>query len=383
VKSRSVRLEEVCEINPRAPKGIADQTDVTFVPMSAVSEDGYVTFEETRTYGDVKKGYTYFERGDVLVAKITPCFENGKAASTETIRNKLGFGSTEFHVLRPSPELHAKYAFYLLWSDHFRRIGEKGMTGSAGQKRVPADLLRRLEIPLPPLDEQKRIAAILDKADQLRQKRRQAIALLDSLTQSIFLEMFGSWTETRKLTEVASIKSGSTPSRNEADNFGGPIPWVKTTEVKGQTIDLTEETVTEKGVRAARLKLFAPDTVLMAMYGQGTTRGKVAILGVPATINQACAAIRPNDGLDAVFLFHQLRLKYDEIRSLGRGGNQPNLNLELVGSIDVKMPPLTDQLKFKRLIETITESAKRHNASANNCETLFVSLQGRAFAGKL
>lgn len=217
---RIARLEEVCEINPRAPKSIGDDTPVSFLPMSAVSEDGYVAFEEPRTFGEVKKGYTYFERGDVLVAKITPCFENGKATSTEAIQNKLGFGSTEFHVVRPSPDLDPKYVFYLLWSKRFRTIGEKGMTGSAGQKRVPADLLKRLEIPLPPLAEQKRIAAILDKADQLRQKRRQAIALLDSLTQSIFLEMFGDpvsnpmgWRKTTFASILAEpLRNGISPS---------------------------------------------------------------------------------------------------------------------------------------------------------------------------
>jgi len=122
---RVVELGDVCEINPRAPKNIPDETVVSFLPMSAVSELGFLSFEELRTYREVKKGYTYFERGDVLIAKITPCFENGKATVTDKIRNQIGFGSTEFHVVRPSPQVDAQYIFFLLWSGFFRIIGEK------------------------------------------------------------------------------------------------------------------------------------------------------------------------------------------------------------------------------------------------------------------
>lgn len=144
---------------------LSDDDVASFLPMAAVSEDGHINFEEERTIRDVKKGYTFFERGDVLLAKITPCFENGKAARTTSLRNSFGFGSTEFHVIRASDEIDTSYLFHMLWNSRLRTIGANNMTGSAGQKRVPVDFLKRLEIPLPTIDEQRRIAAILDKAD--------------------------------------------------------------------------------------------------------------------------------------------------------------------------------------------------------------------------
>ncbi len=154
------------------PKGLSDEGVASFLPMAAVSEDGLIAFEEERPVREVRKGYTYFERGDVLVAKITPCFENGKATRTSALRKPFGFGSTEFHVLRAGNEIDPSYLFHMIWNSKFRTVGMNNMTGSAGQKRVPADFLKRLEIPLPPLPEQRRIAAILDKADALRRKRR-------------------------------------------------------------------------------------------------------------------------------------------------------------------------------------------------------------------
>lgn len=139
----TVKLDDVAEINPRAPKHLADDDHVAFVPMLAVSEDGSLGEHGTRPYLEVKKGYTYFERGDILVAKITPCFENGKAALVDNLAEQVGFGSTEFHVLRPGPDLDGRYLFYMLWNETFRAVATGGMTGSAGQKRVPSELLRR------------------------------------------------------------------------------------------------------------------------------------------------------------------------------------------------------------------------------------------------
>src|SRR5690606_38306636 len=160
--------------------------------MAAISETGKITGGESRVLAETKKGFTYFERGDVLLAKITPCFENGKAVLLDELKTEIGFGSTEFHVLRPDPErLDAKYLFYLVWNDQFRHAGEKNMTGSAGQKRVPAQFLKGFCVPLPPLETQKQIAAILEKADQLRNDCQQMERELNNLAQSVFMDMFG------------------------------------------------------------------------------------------------------------------------------------------------------------------------------------------------
>ena len=181
-------------VNPKIPprfNNASSNCAVTFLPMSGVSENGRIESSEERQLDSVKKGYTYFERGDVLLAKITPCMENGKAAYADSIEPSIGFGSTEFHVIRPSQEVDGKYLFYMVWNPIFRFHAERNMTGTAGQRRIPTDFVKRFKIPLPPIEEQRRIAAILDKADAIRRKRKETIRLTESLLRSAFLDMFG------------------------------------------------------------------------------------------------------------------------------------------------------------------------------------------------
>ena len=112
---------------------------VPFLPMAAVSEDGRASYNSQRPIKELLKGYTYFQRGDILLAKITPCLENGKAALLTDLPEEVGYGSTEFHVLRPGPEIDPKYLFYAVWNKTFRSTGASSFTGSAGQKRLPAE----------------------------------------------------------------------------------------------------------------------------------------------------------------------------------------------------------------------------------------------------
>lgn len=132
--------------------------------MRRVSElTGVVDLSEIRKFGEVKKGYTPFQNGDIIFAKITPCMENGKVAILTGLSNKIGFGSTEFHVLRLPNYIPRKYLFYYLIQESFRRDAERNMTGSVGQKRVPADYLKHTSVPIPPLPEQHRIVAKIEE----------------------------------------------------------------------------------------------------------------------------------------------------------------------------------------------------------------------------
>ncbi|HZU76084.1 MAG TPA: restriction endonuclease subunit S, partial [Dehalococcoidia bacterium] len=157
----------VCIINPPRPaRGtVADDTPVSFVPMAAVdAAAGAICDAEERPLAAVRGSFTSFRDGDVIMAKITPCMENGKAAVCRNLASGLGFGSTEFHVLRPGPALLAEYVYYFVRQEAFRREAEGHMTGTVGQKRVPASFLAEHLIPLPPLPEQRRIVAALDAA---------------------------------------------------------------------------------------------------------------------------------------------------------------------------------------------------------------------------
>src|SRR3989338_9225135 len=159
------KLGEVCKVNPTKSeiKDIPDDTFVSFVPMSAVSETSQrIEEQEDRKLSDVKKGYTYFRKGDILFAKITPCMENGKVALANNLKNEIGFASTEFHVIRAGGEILPDYIFHLVASKKFRDEAKTKMTGSAGQKRVPRTFLENYEIPLPPIGEQRKIVARLE-----------------------------------------------------------------------------------------------------------------------------------------------------------------------------------------------------------------------------
>ncbi|PNU19083.1 hypothetical protein C2E25_14495 [Geothermobacter hydrogeniphilus] len=159
------RIGEVCDVNPRANKTeIPDDLLVSFVPMPAVGAgDGSIDVSQERRASEVKKGFTAFKEGDVLFAKITPCMENGKMAVVPKVANGHGFGSTEFHVLRPKEGVEARYIYYYVSSQNFRGVAERYMTGAVGQKRVSTTYLKEQEIPLAPLNQQKRIVAEIEK----------------------------------------------------------------------------------------------------------------------------------------------------------------------------------------------------------------------------
>lgn len=160
-----VLLSDICEVNPK--KDILENDDkVAFLPMEQVSNSGRIIKIHTRKYEEVSKGYTPFKNKDVLLAKITPCFENGKRALVENLQYKMGFGSTEFHVLRSFEGIvMSKYLYYCIDTYRFRELAERNMTGSAGQKRVPTIFLKDYKISIPPLKEQKQISEILSSVD--------------------------------------------------------------------------------------------------------------------------------------------------------------------------------------------------------------------------
>ena len=142
---------------------LASATQATFLPMESIGEQGELDCSAIREVDDVENGYTRFFDGDVLVAKITPCFENGKGALVRGTLNGVGFGTTELHVLSPGNEIDARYLYYVTASDRFRRLGEAAMFGAAGQKRVPEDFVRDYRVSVPPLARQCAIADYLDR----------------------------------------------------------------------------------------------------------------------------------------------------------------------------------------------------------------------------
>ena len=161
------RLKHAAMLNPsrtESHNSLMPDTATTFLPMERVSPDGRIDSQEILPASRVWNGFTYFRRNDVLVAKITPCFENGKGAYLDSLPTEIGFGSTEFHVLRAKPFVLPQFLYLLTKTSEFRRLGADAMTGAAGQQRVPSSFIANYSIPLPPLDEQTTIVEHLEKA---------------------------------------------------------------------------------------------------------------------------------------------------------------------------------------------------------------------------
>jgi len=192
-----VPLKSVCEINPRRTPslGRADDAPTSFVPMPAVdARSGTIAQRLERPFGEIKKGYTHFENGDVIFAKITPCMQNGKHAVCRDLRGGFGFGSTEFHVLRPGVDLLADYLHLFLRQSDLLDDAERFLTGAVGQQRLPEDYLQELSIPLPPLAEQERMAGRLTKqlaaVERARAAAQARLAAAECLPAAYLREVF-------------------------------------------------------------------------------------------------------------------------------------------------------------------------------------------------
>ena len=200
---------------------------------------------------------------------------------------------------------------------------------------------------------------MLDSVKDRIKDASDGIEKLDELVKSRFIEMFGDPIENPKqlpimrIDEIANVQTGATPLRSNAAYYGGSIPWVKTGEVAAGLLEEAEETITELALQETNCKLFPAGTILVAMYGQGDTRGKAAILRYAAATNQACAAILLNEGYDANFILAQLNLRYEDLRSRSLGGNQQNLSLKIIKAYELVVPSIEQQRAFMAFVQQV------------------------------
>ena len=189
-----VPLGSTCNINPKKSldSRLVSGAVVSFVPMPAVTEHGEIDATAIKEYDEVKTGFTYFAENDVLFAKITPCMENGKGAVAKGLHNGIGFGSTEFHVLRPISGKTDPYWIYTLTAfSQFRMDAASNMTGSAGQRRVPASFLENYRVSLPPIALQEQFAAFVEQTDKSKLAVQKGLQELEILKKSLMQQYFG------------------------------------------------------------------------------------------------------------------------------------------------------------------------------------------------
>jgi len=380
----TVSLCELADLNPKMDANLDADDVVSFLPMSGVDADKVDAIDvETRRYADVKKGYTPFQRDDVLVAKITPCFENGKIARA-SLRLPYGFGSTEFHVIRAKQgKLDARFLTHYLRQKKIRFAGERRMTGSAGQRRVPENFLAELSVPNLSIKEQQRIADILDRTEALRAKRRAALAQLDSLTQAIFIEMFGDpatnsngWPY-RKLLDLGRVVTGSTPSSAKLGMFDGPIPFITPGDLESD--EPVKRSLTAAGAEESGT-IGAGATLVCCI---GATIGKIGIAIERSAFNQQLNAVEWGNEVDSIYGYIAMKFFKPTIKAWGASTTLPILKKSSFEKIEIPVPPLVLQRKFAQRFHAIEELRARQKTSLSVLEQLFASLQSRAFSGEL
>ena len=345
-KNELKKLGDCCQINPRRPSvSISDSDLVSFVPMPAVNEDGYIDGATNEEYGKVKKGFTYFENNDVLFAKITPCMENGKGAIAEALTNGIGMGSTEFHVLRPIDGISNPYWLLTLTRmPIFREYAAKNMSGTGGQRRVGVAFLENFMIGLPSISEQETFETIYRQADKSK----------FSGLKSQFIEMFGDSSVVRLEDKIAT-QSGGTPNTKKLKYYeGGNIPWLSSSEVNQGYIFSTEKFITQEGLDNSSARWIPKDSVLIAMYG--ATAGRVGLSRIPLTTNQAVCALLPCNSFNPIFLYYAVCQKTPWMISQCRGAAQPNISQGIIRSMELPIPPMAKQMQFVSIAKQADKS---------------------------
>ena len=391
-------IASVCEVNPRIPTYLRKQAGlaVSFLPMASVQESGAITEISERELGAVLKGYRYFEEGDVLVAKITPCMENGKAAQAVGLPHRVGLGSTELHVLRPGDDVDGRYLFHMVWNPMFRHAAEERMTGSAGQRRVPSSFFEQFKIPLPPLPEQRRIAAILDKADAVRRKRQQTLDLADQFLRSAFLDLFGDpvtnpkdW-PVKKLGDFADVRSGVTKGRKLGDAETISVPYMRVANVQDGMLDFSD--IKEIEIRPDELEKFrlCEGDLLLTEGGDPDKLGRGSVWTGeidPCVHQNHIFSVRIDRTVaDPYYLSALIGSAYGK-RHFLRIGKQTTgiatINKTQLRAFPALLPPMTVQQRYAAIVAAFKRTFDRLTRTLGTHEELSSSLTQRAFRGAL
>lgn len=372
----AVPFENAIELNPSYDKSGNGPFD--FLPMDAVDEEKQtVEYWNTRQKEDCTN--TWFKNGDTVYPKITPCTENGKIAFIRGIETGLGSGSTEFLVFHPREGItDPQFVYYLSNLPDFRSVTISLMEGSTGRQRVPSDVFKEgIQIPLPPLKEQRRIVDILSTVDKQIQQTDEMITkaaeLKRGLRQDIVTGGIGhssyreallgprrvkipeSW-DVQLMGDVADIVSGGTPKKSTKKYWGGDIVWVTPTDVtaiEGMYISDSAEKITEQGLSDSSAHLLEPGAVLMTSRA---TIGEAVINTVPATTNQGFKSLVPGERLHNEYLYHYVHTIADYLTEIGGGSTFPEINKTDTQNIRVPIPPLDEQ---KRIAEILNRADKK------------------------
>ncbi len=384
-------ISEICRVkrgaSPR-PKGDPRYFGgkLPWIKIIDISKSAKYLTEAIDTVTELGKEKSVFVKKETLIMSISASV--GKPVILK-VDGCIHDGIVAFLDLKP--EIKRDYLYYFLLGNP--KIVAAEARGLA-QKNINSGFVREIKIPVPPLPIQDKIVARLDsffeKYEQIKkeQEKSETGNLETSLLERIFIGVQNKY-PVKSLSGVATkIGSGGTPLRSKKEYWEGTIPWIKTGELNDSIVSKAEEKITKEGLENSSAHLFPPETILVAMYGEGKTRGTTGFLTFEAATNQACCAIVPNKKIiDPMFCWFFLRSKYSFFRKAGYGGQQPNINQSIIKTLNIPVPPLDEQKKILNRIEAVFEINKKLKMEkikqTQQLSLLPHSILSKAFSGEL
>jgi len=373
------RIADVCYVNP--PRKNMNSKDpnfqTSFIPMSAIDETtGRITQKISRPFGEVSKGYTYFEDGDILFAKITPCMQNGKSAIAANLIDGFGFGSTEFHVLRPKSGVNRKWIYHFIRTQEHRKKAQDHFEGSAGQQRVSGVFIENSLIPLPPTTKDQTIIAneIESKMVEVEKMRQAALRekeAAEAIHEAIFREIFPrnikanikkGWISVRLKNVSQKIQYGITKAATQ-EKIGPKL--LRITDIQNGSVNWGKVPYCECEKNEYEKYFLEKDDILFVRTG--ATTGKSYLIKEPKKGLFASYLIRVKCDKKIVnprylYSFFQSPFYWELIGKGSRGGTLSGFNASMLSEMIISIPRnLDEQLAIAKKIEKKTEELNKTN----------------------
>ena len=368
-------LPEVCHIQYGYPFDSKRFSDKEGFPLIRIRD---VVRGHTETFTTESCNDEYIvKKGDILIG-MDGMFNVAKWKGNTAYLNQ------RVCKIEPNSSIVADYLFYYL-PCALKKIENK--TAFVTVKHLKAKQLNSILIPYPPVKEQKRIAQILDLLFYLICQKKKQLNYLDELVKSRFIEMFGDSQSNpkgfpyKRINEFAKCIAGATPSTKRKEYWSnGIIPWMSSGEVNYKRIWETEKRISQVGYDSCSTKMIPAHTVVIAMAGQGRTRGTVAVAEIPLCTNQSLCSIITDGTVDTDYLFTYLQFQYNNLRNISNGSSgRGGLNIKLIGQFAVLVPPLAIQQKFSNFLKEIDKSKLAVQKSLDELEILKKSLMQTYF----
>ena len=403
----TVSPDSVFDVNPRYDTNTDENPYIEMDALDTVLP--YPKYIGTRNAADYSG--KRFKTGDTLFARITPCTENGKIGFVPELDGKVGIGSTEYAVLSPKPgEIHPWFLYYVARSHPIRDYAISRMRGSTGRQRVPFDVFRReIDVPLPPMEEQQNIAAVLNNVDQIIDTTNKIIDQLARVKKGLIKEFYSEgyydheeWQEVdkqdayvmtradkipaeweiRQSGEIADVKTGHTPSTSVDEYWDGDISWVDIhdlTQLEKTVIETTDDTITEEGLENSGAKLLPEGTLVLCRTG---AIGETAILGKEMATDQDQVTFECDESIVLPrYLMYLFEFATPQLERLSAGSTHDKVQLHFFSDLEIPLPSLDEQQEIVDALESVDDVVIANKEQLDGLKRLKTGLQQDLFSG--